>query len=128
MASDTSVKNADGVEIWYDFNSNTKTASVTYRGSYYSAYSNEYTGEVVIPSTVTYEGVEYSVTSILSYAFYNCSGLTSVTIPEGVTRIGDRAFSYCSGLTSVTIPENVTSIGDNVFPWANTRGILNSPP
>jgi hypothetical protein len=64
MASDTSVKNADGVEIGYVFDSNTETASVTYRGEAYYTYADEYTGNVVIPSKVTYEDVEYSVTEI----------------------------------------------------------------
>ena len=52
---------------------------------------------------------------ICDRAFYKCSGLTSVTIPNSVTSIGDRAFSGCSGLTSVTIPNSVTSIGENAF-------------
>ena len=56
-----------------------------------------------------------SVTSIGSYAFYNCSGLTSITIPGGVTSIGNYAFYNCSGLTSITIPNSVTSIGDSAF-------------
>ena len=56
-----------------------------------------------------------SVTSIGDYAFYGCSGLTSVTIPDSVTSIGDSAFSGCSGLTSVTIGSGVTSIGDYAF-------------
>ena len=55
-----------------------------------------------------------SVTSIGYCAFYYCTGLTSVTIPEGVTSIGDSAFD-CAGLTSVTIPEGVTSIGYDAF-------------
>ena len=56
-----------------------------------------------------------SVTSIGDYAFYDCSGLTSVTISNSVESIGDRAFYYCSGLTSVTIPNSVTSIGGDAF-------------
>ena len=55
------------------------------------------------------------MTSIGNDAFSGCSGLTSVTIPEGVINIGGGAFSGCSGLTSVTIPEGVTSIGDYAF-------------
>ena len=121
MASETSVKNADGVEIWYDFDSNTKTASVTYWGeSQYNGesdyiYNDEYIGNVVIPSKVTYEGEEYSVTSIGVYAFYDCSSLTSITIPESVTEIGKYAFMYCHSLTSLTIPESVTEIGEDAF-------------
>ena len=56
-----------------------------------------------------------SVTSIGDYAFYNCIGLTSVTIPDSVTSIGDYAFYNCIGLTSVTIPDSVTSIDDYAF-------------
>ena len=56
-----------------------------------------------------------SVTSIGSYAFSGCSGLTSVSIGSGVTSIGDYAFYNCRGLTSVTIPAGVTSIGDSAF-------------
>ena len=56
-----------------------------------------------------------SVTSIGHNAFWGCSGLTSVTIPDRVTSIGDSAFYGCSGLTSVTIPDSVTSIGDSAF-------------
>ena len=63
-------------------------------------------GDVVIP-----DGTE----KIGDYAFYNCSGLTSVTIPDSVTSIGYRAFSGCSGLTSITIPDSVTSIGYEAF-------------
>ncbi len=56
-----------------------------------------------------------SVTSIGYGAFYGCSGLTSVTIGNGVTSIGEDAFYDCSGLTSVTIPDSVTSIGYDAF-------------
>ena len=76
---------------------------------------HSYIGNVTIPETVTYEGITYSVTIIDDVAFYDCSGLTSVTIPNSVTSIGDGAFSGCSGLTSVTIGNSVTSIGDGAF-------------
>ncbi|MBR2772164.1 MAG: leucine-rich repeat domain-containing protein, partial [Bacteroidales bacterium] len=56
-----------------------------------------------------------TVTSINNYAFYYCRGLTSVTIPDSVTRIGNNAFEGCTGLTSITIPNSVTSIGSFAF-------------
>ena len=56
-----------------------------------------------------------SVTSIGSFAFASCKGLTSVTIPNSVTVIDEWAFGGCTGLTSVTIPNSVTSIGADAF-------------
>ncbi len=72
-----------------------------------------------IPHTI--KGV--TVTSIGDQAFYNCTSLTSVTIPDSVTSIGDRAFRCCISLTSVTIPDSVTSIGEEAFDgcWDLTR-------
>ena len=70
-------------------------------------------GEVTIPSSVDGR----PVTSIANYAFYSCSGLTSVTIPASVTSIGGCAFEHCRGLTAVTIPESVMSIGNYAFAY-----------
>ena len=66
-------------------------------------------------SGLTSVTIPNSVTSIGSYAFYGCTSLISVTIPNSVTSIGESAFSGCSGLTSVTIPNSVTSIGSYAF-------------
>ena len=81
------------------YNINGSEATVTYRTTSYNSYS----GNVTIPSTVTYNGRTYSVTSIGSYAFYKCTGLTSVTIPESVTSICKAAFHDCTGLVAVNI-------------------------
>ena len=114
-AHDIAVANTDGKTIYYKWINNKTELAVSCCGSNYDSYSNEYTGNVVIPESVVYEGNTYSVTSVGSAAFSNCSGLTSVTIPNSVTSIGSGAFSYCSGLISVTIPNSVTSIGGNAF-------------
>ena len=100
--------------IYYDLNSTDKVASVTCPWDA-DVPIPSYRGEVVIPQTVVYEGVTYSVTSIRGFAFCNCSSLTSVTIPNSVTSIESSAFSDCSSLTSVTIPNSVTSIGYYAF-------------
>ena len=99
--------------IYYNMTSDA-TVEVTFRGDSYYSY-DEYSGGIIIPSTVTYSGKEYSVTSIRNYAFSVCSGLTSVTIGNSVTSIGYYAFYNCSGLTSVTIGNSVTSIGEGAF-------------
>ena len=90
--------------IYYSIVSETEnTVSVT------SKSENCYSGNITIPSSVTYNSITYSVTSIGEGAFSGCTNLTSVTIPESVTSIGKDTFSGCTGLTSITIPTSVTS-------------------
>ena len=115
FAHDIEVPNADGVTIYYNYINNSMELAVTYRGSSPSSYDNDYSGNVVVPETVTYNGKTYSVTSIGNTAFWGCKGLTEVTIPNSVTSIGSSAFSFCTGLTKVTIPNSVTSIGEFAF-------------
>ena len=123
-AHDIEVANADGKIIYYRYINNNTELEVSYCGNSYDSYYNEYSGNVVIPESVTYNGNTYFVTSIDSYAFYKCSGLTSVTIPNSVTSIGNSAFYGCSSLTSITIPNSVTSIGYEAFDgtaWYNNQ-------
>ena len=77
--------------------------------------SNRYSGDVVIPEQIEYEGYYYTVTSIGQSAFSGCGGLISVIIPNSVTSIGKEAFNGCSGLKSITIGNSVTSIGSSAF-------------
>lgn len=75
-----------------------------------------YSGDVVIPESVTYNEIVYSVTSIGNSAFFGCTGLTSVEIPNSVTSIGISAFAYCTGLTGIlTLPSSLNSIGGSAF-------------
>ncbi len=97
----------DGMK--FDLETIEKQATVMYNGS------GKYSGEVVIPESVVYEGTVYSVTGIGGLVFDGCFGLTSVTIPNSVTSIGEWAFYSCSGLTAVTIGNSVTSIGGAAF-------------
>lgn len=94
---------------------NDDSVEVTYTSTSDRIDCNSYTGNIVIPSTVTYEQKEYAVTSIGYSAFNFCASLKSVTIPSSVTSIGSKAFRKCTGLTSITIPSSVTSIGYESF-------------
>ena len=104
----------------------TSEVEVTYKGSSYNEFYNEYNGSVVIPSLVEYGGFTYSVTSIGDNAFSSCD-LTSIEIPNSVTSIGDYAFVYCLSLTSIQIPNSVTSIGDYVFYYCSSLTSIQIP-
>ena len=102
-------------DLYYNITSESdQTVEVTCQKWYSSDNYNGLT-TATIPTTVSYYGTTYSVTSIGGNAFDGCTGLTSVIIPNGVTSIGWGAFKGCTGLTSITIPNSVTGIGDDAF-------------
>ena len=94
-------------DLYYNLDATNHTAEV--------ARNYKASGAVVIPSSVTYYEITYSVTSIGEKAFYGCTSLTSIEIPNSVASIGSWAFDGCKGLTSVTIGNSVTSIGMEAF-------------
>jgi len=110
LASDTQV---DG--IWYDFDEEDLTASVTYRGASSEEFGGEYEGDIVIPSKVTFNGKTYTVTKVGSFACWPYSNLISVVLPSTLTEIGAYAFGGSSTLVSINIPNGVTSIGTYAF-------------
>lgn len=114
---------ADPVEIngiWYNLIPKAKQAEVTQNPS-------GYTGHVEIPSTVNYDGKTYDVTSIGEYAFYYCSSLTSITIPESIISVGEQAFNTCRSLIAINIPKSVTSIGEGAFASCESLTTINIP-
>ena len=99
----------------------TNAVEVTYNDNN-SSYTS-YSGNVNIPSTITYDGTTYNVTRIGNYAFRNSGDLTGVTIPNSITRIGNFAFYECINLTDVYIPWSVTYLGFDAFGKTGLTGI-----
>ena len=90
------------------------TCEITY-GDKVDEYHGTYSGDIVIPETVTYNNKTLTVVKIGENAFYYCSELSSVIIPQTVTYIGSQAFIGCGAITSITIPNSVTFIGYKAF-------------
>ena len=75
-----------------------------------NVYDKEYSGDIVIPERVTYNGHTLTVTEIGDSAFYGCSGLTSVSIPNSVTEIGNYVFSNCRDLEKLVIEDGTETL------------------
>ena len=108
------VAHADAVQIgslWYNLDESTMTAEVTSSGG------DSYSGDIVIPSTVPYNGTTFSVKSIGANAFYNLS-LHSVTIEDGLETIGDFAFWDSDGIYELVLPSTLKTIGEQAFTYA----------
>ena len=107
-------------DLYYNITSSSSPYTVEVTGVNQPSYENLIT--VVIPETVTYNDIIYTVTSIERNSFEDCKLLTTVKIPESVTSIGMEAFENCLSLLSITIPNSVTHIGGWAF---RNTGIYN---
>ena len=108
--------NADAVEIdgiYYNIISKGEIAEVT-------SNPNNYSGDLVIPSNITYNGKNYPVKKIGDDSFKNCENLTSLIISDGVTEIGNYVFWFCKSLKSLTIPPSLNKIGNTPFLECNS--------
>ena len=77
--------------------------------------STKYSGDITIPATVVNDGITYQVTRLGNNAFFYCSGLTSIILPEGITEIGESAFCVCDHLEYVDLPNSLVTIGAYAF-------------
>ena len=95
--------------VYYEVTAETSTARVVTGGYAY------YKGDVTIPGEVSIEGKTYAVTAIDNYAFYGCSDMTSIVLPNGLTSVGEGAFQGCAGLRAVALPGTVAKVGRYAF-------------
>ena len=116
LISNAEIAEVEGVS--YRLNNSTHTAEVI------KEYNKLYTGQVIIKDIFTYQGVEYTVTSIGENAFADCIDLTSVTIPNTITSIKNFAFCGCRNINSINIPNSVTSIGAGSFSATGLTSII----
>lgn len=115
-----------GQTMYYRITNNiNKDVSLTYPGYYYDSPWQGYnkpTGNLIIPFCVEYNGELYTVSEIGAHAFENCSGLTTISIPNSIVSIGAYAFDHCNGLIGeLIIPNSVCSIDSYAF--SSCRGL-----
>jgi hypothetical protein len=119
IAHDFSAVAPSGQTLYYSINGTEATVTALASGAW-----NIY-GDLIIPDSVTYNSFSYPVTRIGYYAFGECSGLLSVTIPNTVRTIESYAFYECSSLHTITIGSGVISIGQYAFAYCNSASRVN---
>jgi len=108
--------------IYYNYDAASQSAIVTYDGEGTNGDKSDperYTGKVVIPSTVTYNGRTINVTKLSRDAFYNCKSLTEVVLPNTIIEIGNDCFYDCTSLNKADLPDNIETIREGAF--TNTK-------
>ena len=108
VALPDAINKEDDVMIYYTFNEDKTTVSVT-------SGQGKYEAKLTVPGRILADGKYYSVTSVENFAFFNCKKLSSIFLNNSITYVGRFAFADCSGLTSVRLPSNITAIEDYTF-------------
>ena len=90
----------------------------------------KYSGDVVVPGTVEYDGITYTVKGVGNWAFEGCGDLRKVTISEGISKIGAYAFCYCGNLERVILPSTLEYIDNlnRVFTGCSKLEIITTAP
>ena len=112
-----------GQTLFYKVDHVNNTAAIVQENTDYPNYTTNPSGELTIPSIVSFEAHDYTVTTIGRSAFEGCSGLTAVTLPSTLTTIERSAFRSCN-LYAITIPQNVTSIDGNAFIYCSNMSTI----
>lgn len=104
---------------YYHFEAESDGSTIYYtaRGTSATVVSGDeqYSGNLIIPTIVSYDGKDFSVVAVGSFAFSECADLNSVSLPSSLLSIGDYAFYGCTSLKSIVVPNSVTAIGSNAF-------------
>ena len=100
--------------IYYNLVEKAKAAEVTVNPEGYHYES------IIVPESIEYEGVTYTVEAISDYAFANCNSIKTISIPNTITHIGTGAFQSSRGLTDIVIPNSVKDIG--IYAFLNVKG------
>lgn len=104
---------------YYHFEAESDGSTIYYtaRGTSATVVSGDeqYSGNVIIPSTVSYDGKDFTIVAVGSFAFSECADLNSVSLPSSLLSIGDYAFYGCTSIKAIVVPNAVTAIGSNAF-------------
>lgn len=113
--------------IFYNYNQSSQSVSVTYKVMNGTSYSGCYSGNIVIPSEITYKGKKLAVESIGKRAFDNCADLLSVSLPNSIITIEQQAFRNCKKLSKIDLPNSLKTIESGAFDNCRDIGTLYIP-